>query len=366
MARGEKRDLAMRLAHAALVLFLVAKSHAASPDKNPPDDPIAFQPVTVAQLADTIAKVKTLSDEGAAKAIEHLELTERLSTPELATLISDLSGAHAKAALMAVGDASVFLEPPKSEILDQPAPDTSEQQQIISRAEIYLNTIIPRLPDFYATRITNVFRVAWTPQDKKGSHKPGALNLIGRFQAHVLYRDGKEVVRAQGAEQRGLIILGTFGPVLAIVMKDNLHRPMQWHSWQKGPNGAIAVFQFQVSQKDSHYSVSLPTAGLGPRRVGYSGEIAIEPSTGTILRLVLKSNPAMAAHASEHADIMLEYGSVVIGGKTYICPVREVSMSKARYKEAGIVARNRAFILLDDVFFTNYHVFRSEMRILPE
>jgi hypothetical protein len=30
------------------------------------------------------------------------------------------------------------------------------------------------------------------------------------------------------------------------------------------------------------------------------------------------------------------------------------------------VGRNRSFILLDDVIFTDYHVFRSEMRILPE
>jgi hypothetical protein len=60
---------------------------------------------------------------------------------------------------------------------------------------------------------------------------------------------------------------------------------------------------------------------------------------------------------------MLEYASVVIGGKAYTCPVRGVSISRGTYWQAR--HKTGAFILLGDVVFTGYHVFRSESRILP-
>ena len=360
----------------ALVLVLSGSLPAAPSAREPanvsstlPDMASSPKTVTVAQLVEMVEAAKDKSDEEAAEAIEHLELRERVSSPEMAKLSEELPGAKSKAALMAVGDASVFLDPPQSEMLDKAAPDAAEQQRIVSRAVDYLKTIIPKLPDFYATRITNLFKVVWTPQDKQGTHQPGALHLTGKFQARVLYRSGKEVVRADGAEQSGLITRGTFGPILSIVIMDNLRSPMQWHGWEKGPNGAMAVFEFHVPQKESNYGVSFPTGGLPvPRPTGYHGELGIDPDTGTILRLVLQSDPVMGFHAVEHADILLEYGSVEIGGKTYTCPARGVSMSTARSQPMGIVGRRKvnALILLDDVVFTDYHVFRSEMRILPD
>ena len=110
--------------------------------------------------------------------------------------------------------------------------------------------------------------------------------------------------------------------------------------------------------------VSFPMGGLAvARRTGYHGEIGIDSDTGTILRLALQSDPVVGSHFIGHGDIMLEYGSVVIGGKAYTCPVRGVSMSTGSYW----VGRHKslAFILLDDVVFTDHHVFRSEMRLLP-
>ena len=103
----------------------------------------------------------------------------------------------------------------------------------------------------------------------------------------------------------------------------------------------------------------------GARRTGYQGEIGIDPETGTILRVTLRSDAVVGFHAVEHANIMLEYGPVAIGGRTYTCAVRGVSMSTARYQQKGILRRDEGSILLDDVLFTDYHVFRSEVRILP-
>jgi hypothetical protein len=67
---------------------------------------------------------------------------------------------------------------------------------------------------------------------------------------------------------------------------------------------------------------------------------------------------------------MIEYGSVEIGGNTYICPVRSVSILRARsvivltewdesFRTFGPYAT-----MLNDVTFDHYHAFRVEARVL--
>jgi hypothetical protein len=105
--------------------------------------------------------------------------------------------------------------------------------------------------------------------------------------------------------------------------------------------------------------------------VAYHGEIALDPATGAILRLELiaqmKSTTPLV-----RSDIMIEYGPVDIGGKTYICPVRSVSISRARsvtvltewdetFRTYGPFAT-----MLNDVVFEQYHVFRTKSRMLTD
>jgi hypothetical protein len=72
------------------------------------------------------------------------------------------------------------------------------------------------------------------------------------------------------------------------------------------------------------------------------------------------------------ADMMVEYGAVGIGGKLYTCPVRGVSISvgdmprPTRVSVAAGGPEMSEVTRLDDVVFSDYHVFRSEMRIVPE
>jgi hypothetical protein len=58
---------------------------------------------------------------------------------------------------------------------------------------------------------------------------------------------------------------------------------------------------------------------------------------------------------------MVEYGPVEIGGKTYTCPIRSVSISL----NYDAFARTPETNLLNDVTFADYHLFRPESRILP-
>lgn len=328
----------------------------------------ALRQMTVAQLIATVENLKGKPDVQAAKEIDDLQLTERLSSPKLAALSAQVTGPQSKSALMGVGDASVFLEPPKDEIPQNATPDLARQKQIMSLAVDYLKKINPKLPDFYAKRFTTSFEAVWTPKDGPSTHNPEALNPAGEFKATVYYRGGREVLHPEGPAEFGLITQGTFGPILNTVMVDAAHSTTDWSRWEEGPNGPMAVYRFQVPQTESHYQVSFPTfataddLGLAAPSA-YHGEFAIDPHSGAILRLVLEADPDLGS-TGQRADIMVEYGAVTIGGKGYTCPVRSVSVASGR-SSTGLSAT--LFVLrLDDVVFSDYHMFRSEMRILPE
>jgi hypothetical protein len=337
----------------------------------------AMRPVTVAELTDLVHAVKSKRDAEAAGEIERLELTERLNSPELAELSAELPGAKSRAALMAVGDASVFLDPPETEIPDKERPDAAKQREIASKAVDYLKKVIPRLPNFYAKRFTTSFEAVTEMHNGSLRSGDGVLRPGGEFKATVLYRDGKETVRADGAQERGLITRGTFGAILSTVIVDAAHGSTEWARWEQGPNGLVAVLKIRVPKEESHYQVSFPAAMAGGGALGvlaptaYHGEIAIDPEAGTILRLVLEADPEPGS-AMQRADIMVEYGAVAIGGKAYTCPVRSVSISvgETTMKEEGVGAAAekdvRDVTRLDDVVFSDYHVFRSEMRIIPD
>jgi len=342
------------------------------------------KPITVAELVALVNEDAKKHDGTVAKELYELRLTERLASSSLEPLEALLPGAKSRQALVALADASAFLSLPAGEILTRSTPDLTEQRRIVSLAIDYLRKIIPRLPNFYAARTTNRFEdTREDPTDPRISIAGGGpLHWAGSTVATVIYRDHKEVVDSGGARQkyakaedRGLVTRGTFGPILSTVMVDAAHGEMAFSHWEAGAAGAQAVFRFSVPQEQSHYDVSYQSP-LGRdtnydlnRPTGYHGEIDLDPETGAIDRLTLIADidPGLSL---TRADIMVEYGPVEIGSKTYICPVRSVSYSQGR---AVMLVRTLTgmgdalgppITRLNDVAFGNYHVFRTEMRIL--
>jgi hypothetical protein len=61
--------------------------------------------------------------------------------------------------------------------------------------------------------------------------------------------------------------------------------------------------------------------------------------------------------------VPIEYGSVDIAGRSYICPVESMAISSARSylpKED----RDTTVLRLNEVVYTNYHLFGSTARVL--
>jgi hypothetical protein len=292
-----------------------------------------------------------------------MELVERLSTARLERLKAGLQGVKAQTALLVLADSSVFLDPPATEILANSVPDQAALYRMMATVVNYLDTAIHQLPNFIATREITGFENQ-PPQ------------LTSRSTTIVTYRDHQEVVEKADAKSKfhqpetpGLVTHGVFGPILSTVLKDALTGSIRWGRWEAGTKDAVAVILYAVPLEKSHYSVWPRRSGSAinmsagietAEPVAYHGEIAFDPASGAILRLVVVAEMP-SDELLTRDDVVVEYGAMEIGGKSYICPVRSVSLliehNPARYNEFP-----QRF--LNDVVYRKYHRFGSESRIL--
>ena len=255
-----------------------------------------------------------------------------MSSSTLRSLEHSAPGTKSRRALVALADASVFLSPAAADVLSEAAPDGDEQRHMLTLTVGYLARTLPRLPNFYATR--TVVRFEDKPVGKRTktvSQNHSSWRQVGSSRVIVAYRDGKEVVdpREWGKhphhpEGKGLVTRGTFGPILSVVFVDATHSGgFIWSRWERGSAGTRAVFRYGVPQEQSHYSVGFHAfsggQGNAEQTTAYHGELAIDPVTGTILRVTVQAELSLLSPI-QRSDIMVEYGPVEIGGKTYTCP----------------------------------------------
>jgi VWFA-related protein len=346
----------------------------------------AAERVTVEQLEQKLEADHHGSDSELAAELTAMELTERMSGSQLTQLKTGLRGAKSQAALAALADASAFLNSPPATVPSLAPPDLATQRQMLAKTVDYLSKTIPKLPDFFATRTTTRYRETEQKDQQilvwKTAVGDRSLRKADTSIASVTYRNGYEVVDdgiAKGKkpkrEETSLNTKGTFGPILNTVTQDAARSELAWSRWEEGAGGMRAVFRYAVPQAKSHYEQTycclFDSNGnvVLKRMSGYHGEIMIDPESGAILRITVEADwpPRMPVLRS---DIMVQYGPQTIGGNTYICPVRSVSYWRGR-REVSVHEWGQSFrvygpfeTMLDDVTFTDYHLFRGEARIL--
>jgi VWFA-related protein len=340
----------------------------------------AIRQVTVAELKQILEAAH--GDGESAKQLSTLELTERLDD---STLLSFAKyGKKTEQALTMLADASAFLPLPVAQISTDAPPDVNTQQHLISLAANYLQQIIPKLPNFFAERTTARYQETsvFDAVNRRVEHEP--MLPVESFKETILYRNGQEVADARGAKRKkrnakdpDLITYGTFGPVLGFV-HDAIATPgvLTWSHWEQSPSGLRAVFRYRVPAEKSLYTqrgCCLPD-GEGTtafeRWAGYHGEISIDPSSGAILRLQAEAEIAHFPPVSK-SDIMISYGPVEIGGKSYICPQKSVSIVRMRSIailgewDEGFRTYGPWATLVNDITYRGYHMFRGESRMMP-
>jgi VWFA-related protein len=345
---------------------------------------------TVAQLEELVHAQTDLP-----RKLANLELTERLSTPRLNALLSVIHSERERQALTADADLSIALPPPSDEVVNRPPPPITEQRAILLRAIDYLQNVIPKLPDFYASRDTVRFEEPFKGDNEtwKMPHKDRTLHYATGEHATVLYRNGQEVVErkkklskhrvAPGGRAPDLESWGTFGPILSFVLSAAATPPstVRWKRWERGKYGDLAVFSYRASSRNLVPELTyccLPEGNgttLYRNKADDDGEFALDPETGAIMRIVINADlneerdPDVPLIRSQ---MMVEYGPVELGGKTHICLQRSVEISRGRsereLKEWGMVFIVYSYFetMINDVTFGGYHKFGSEARILPD
>ena len=354
--------------------------------------------VTVEQLEQALATATVKSDAYLAGQLSALELTERLSTARLEQLRAGLPGEKSQQALLALADSAAFLAPPAAEMPATATPDRAAQRRILSLTVDYLGKTLPLLPHVFAARDTMRFE-SRPAQFQEAQSDGNPLHEVATTRVTVLYRDGKEFIEAGAdkdkkaqAPDKGLTTWGEFGPILGTVLIDAARSKLSWARWELGAGGPQAVFQYSVPKETSHYDVRFCCVAESygfkisvlSQRVGYHGEISVDPDSGTILRLTVLAD-LDPGNPIARADVAVEYGQVEFGGKTYYCPVRGIALAQAPdlkslhgalpsegpagspptvEKASFSIAQVPRQTLLNDVVFRNYHLFRADTKIV--
>jgi VWFA-related protein len=347
--------------------------------------------VSVQELEQMLDAAGEEHDGELAEQLTGLELTERLSSSRLSLWKERLRGKKSKAALAALADGSAFLDPPAVEIPSDPAPDLDTQRQMLSRTVKYLDDVLPKLPNFFATRTTTQYEQP-SPKERdtwKTALADQSLREAVTEKVTLRYRNGHEEQDAEqkkgsrNAKKKDLNFIGVFAPLLASVLVD-AGRPdskLIWSRWVQGEQGSEAVFRYLVRGKNPRYTIMhccLVGGKAFQTTAKYLGELAIDPGTGAILRLTMESQPGWIREPNlnpllpvKAASMMVEYGPVEIGGRRYVCPQRSVVIMRARNVRSLSVWEQTFEIytpyetLLNDIVYTDYHKFGAEARMLP-
>jgi len=373
-----------------LLASLVANAHGAAP--------ATATNVTVEQLDRRLAGLRDANDKSVARELAGLKLTERVSAQRLTRWQTGLHSERGREALLALADAAAFLPLPAAEVLPKAAPDGAIQDQILARMTDYVKGTLPKLPNFVALRTTTAFevttadylqtqqnmgtlletrrgrqstRVALGPAGANGL--PNAqLFYAGSIAQVIAYRGGAEELEAApgSTDQRSapffsLTTTGEFGPVLELILNDVARDKIVWDHWERGETGAVAVFDYSVPHDRSHFGVAF-TSDQVPELPAYHGEIAVDPAKGTVLRITQLTH-VREEDASHDAATLVEFGSAQIGGLTYTVPVHGVAKANSLDPFANEDDQPPPVpyqTSINDITFTNYHVFRTKSRVM--
>jgi hypothetical protein len=279
--------------------------------------PVLAKSVTVEQLQQALSTMHDLPDAQVAQKLSVLELTERLSDRSHAHLEGRLPGTASRQALALLSDKSAFLDLPESELVARTVPDHAAQVALLGRTRDYVVKTIAKLPDFIATRETTKF-VSSSINAHVNSLKGvifGPFRHIDSSQVVVVYRNGHELLdngkRLSGSPKE-LKTEGEFGPVLITVFNDLAKGTVVLGHWEQSATGVLALFRYSVPQRASHYLVSFSSLTEKTRHYpAYHGEIALDPVTGSIMRIsaIAELDPNDAVSS---ASLSVEYGPTEI------------------------------------------------------
>jgi VWFA-related protein len=337
---------------------------------------------SVAELSSSISSAQSAhqSDKEIARRITSIELTERLTESTLATLLRQGLGAQTTDALQLLVDESSFLDPPASELPDSAPPTSEEKKELVGRADDYTLHYLKKLPNFLCTLVIRRF-------DNGNALKRVQLRDTVSGELSFDLVKGSDAVQAVNGildaghgQSQGMTGHGEFGGLLAQIFFGGSHAQAVWSHWELVEGKRVAVFNYSIEKAHASYTVSYCCQpNLIKVETASKGQLSIDPSSGAILRMTEQAVDIPLLFPVHNAGIMVEYRAVDIGGKSYLLPIRGISVADMKWNAMALELAGIPTILsnaydserqydevhsLNEVHFTNYHKFEAESRLL--
>jgi len=320
----------------------------------------------VRELRELIVSARAAGDSDAdtAHKVGRVPLKERLTEAALADIRAIGLGPKTAGVLELLADVSEFL--PGVEAPGTAPLTPAEGEAVLAKAREFTANYIRNLPDFVCTRVIRRFDAAFVAGfDARSARRfyygaiLGALRLQDTISSEVSFYHGKESYAAQTVDGQaheqpvsGVITWGEFGGLLGSLLVGGANPKTEWSRWEVIDGKRVAVFRYSVDRQHSRYTVTWCCYHDRRREIsaGYRGELFIEPASGSVIRLT-RQVALPVGFPMLTADTMVEYRPVVIGGNSYICPVKSVTLSWWKASAGYLV------FSLSEVRFGSYHKF---------
>lgn len=339
----------------------------------------AATPVTVEGLAGFLAaeSVAHKKDGAVAGQLATMVPGERLSEEKLQTLAAQFSPGRKTARMLELlADRAAFLALPPNEIPRRPAPDHATLQKLWDGLERAAEQTSHRLPDFMATR---EIRGSDNLPDAPGGGF--ALRPRTHYTQKITYRDGRDapdVSEKKSPHIYGLVSSGEFGGLLLKVFFDIPSGTVRWSHWEHHADGEQMVLRYEVPASGSHFRVNFFCCSFTMGEAhnfyfsaydatpAYHGEIAVDAASGELRRLTVEGD-YRPEDSLRQGGIAIDYRPVVIGGRSYVCPVHSVALLQVKARQYMDRESSDAELLwINEARFVDYHRLGSEVRIVSE
>jgi hypothetical protein len=228
---------------------------------------------------------------------------------------------------------------------------TPEQNAILDRVRAYATSYTASLPNFVCIQDTHRMIA-----EAKGKHwKPideitQKLNFVSGRESYELLSQDRP--KKQIHTPLSVVSRGEFGTLMRVVLVKNSAN-FAWLGWDQIQGQKVAVFAYRVPLNQTTLKIEGNHAAV---MVAFHGLISALPETGSVYRITTEAEDIPREMAFQRMGSDMEYGPVVISGKSYLLPVKIVLASAA----GATLFRNQSD-------FLDYKRFGSESTItFPE
>jgi len=226
-----------------------------------------------------------------------------------------------------------------------------EQQKLWQEAVAGALSYTARLPNFRCNRETHRLVAPLK--------SPDAFRQSDEFVEELIYENNRETYRTlevngqrSGISREGLKGVsssGEFGGMLTSTFEPAVGARYKWAGHAMSGGVLCDVFEIEVPQKKSHFGFT-----LNSRRevAAVHGRVFVDQESGLVRRITVQGTDLPKDFGLQSPVLSLEYGSVRIGDKDYVLPLRSV----LQVREGKQVVRN-------ETQFRDYRRFESSVDI---